>query len=185
MRSCTRILFLLGFALSAGAAKTDAQMGPIIDWITKLSGPGVIRFGPQYTLALGDRSTPEVSFAGLVGFKSRDGDAPDGSADLNMLSGQATLDLPVIRLSPTVHLLAIGGVAGHLFLGDDFDDFTTFSFPLQGAVRVRTRAVTLRLGLGINVFRFPGDAFSPLDVGVDRSSWEAAFGTQAALLFKL
>jgi len=102
-----------------------------------------------------------------------------------MLSGQATLDVPVVKISGSVHLLAIGGVAGHLFLGDDFDDFTTFSFPLQGAVRVRTRAVTLRAGLGWNVFRFPSDAFAPLDVGVARSSWEASFGTQLALLFKL
>ena len=127
-----------------------------------------------------------MSVSALFGFKSRDGDGPDGDASVNLLSGQTTLDVPVVVFSPNVSLLAVGGVAGHAFLGDDFDTFGTISFPLQGALRVRTGgSVTLRFGAGVNVIRFPGDAFDPIDVGVDRDSWEAAFGTQFAVLFRV
>ena len=33
---------LLGLMMVTGGARAEAQLGPVIDWITKLSGPGVI-----------------------------------------------------------------------------------------------------------------------------------------------
>ena len=122
----------------------------------------------------------------MYGFKVRDGDGPDGAAGLNTITGQVTLGVPIVSFSPDVSLLGIAGVAGHLFNGEGSDNFGVFSFPLQGAIRIRTGTrSTIRVGAGVNVFRFPDDAFEPLDVGVEPGDWEAAFGTQISFILDL
>lgn len=122
----------------------------------------------------------------MYGFRVRDGDGPDGDADLNMWSLQTTLGVPIFLISPDVAILGVAGVATHAFRGDGFDNFTAFSIPLQGALRIRTAgAVTFRIGGGVNLMRFPDDAFAPLNVGVDAGDWEIAPGAQISVEFDL
>jgi len=187
MKTFRSALILSGLGFAAGAPALDAQIGPILDWITRMSGPGVVRVGVQYSAALGGgQRAPAVSAAGLFGFKVRDGDGAQGDAGVNMLSLQTTLDVPIVFFSPDVALLGIVGIAGSRFSGDDFDNFNAISFPLKGAVRIRTGGpVSLLFGAGVNVFRFPSDAFAPIDVGVDQDAWEAAFTTNVAVLFRI
>lgn len=178
---------LVALLLGMGAQGAHAQIGAIVDWITKMSGPGVVRIGPQFTTALGGGArSPELSAAAMYGFKVRDGDGPDGAAGLTTITGQVTLGVPIVFLSPDVALLGVGGVAGHLFNGEGSDNFGVFSFPLQGAIRIRAGArSTIRVGAGVNLFRFPDDAFDGLDVGVEPGEWEAAFGTQVSFIIDI
>lgn len=187
MSSRRYLPILVCLLLGLGAQGVHAQWGAILDWITKMSGPGVVRIGPQFTTALGGADhSPELSAAGMVGFKVRDGDGPDGAAGLTTFSGQVTVGVPIVRVSSDVSLLGVAGVAGHLFNGEDSDSFGVFSIPLQGAIRIRTGGrSTLRVGAGVNFFRFPDDAFDPLDVGVEPGDWEAAFGTQVSFIVDL
>ncbi|MFV1987733.1 MAG: hypothetical protein ACC682_10645 [Gemmatimonadota bacterium] len=184
MRSWRKFPILLALLTGASAGSLDAQVGPIIDWITRLHGPGFVRVGAQFTTSVTGVDGPlELSVAGMYGFKSKDGSGPDGAADATMLSLQGTLDVRVVRVSKTLDLLAIGGIAGHSFSGDQFDSFGALSFPLQGVVRFKTGGTSqFRLGAGWNIFRFGDDAFDPIDVGVDRGTWEAVFGVHAVYI---
>ena len=187
MRSRRFLPALTLLLLGASASGAEAQLGPILDWITKMSGPGVARIGLQYSAPLSDGPRAlELSPAAMFGFKVSDGDGTDGDSGLGMLSGQVTLDVPVVLFSPEVALLAIGGLGGHVFMGDDFDNFSTISFPAMLGLRWRPAASwTFRIAGGVNVFRFGSDAFAPLDIGVPLDSCEAAPGIQTVFLFKL
>jgi hypothetical protein len=104
---------------------------------------------------------------------------------MQIWSAQGTLDAPLLTFSPRTDLVAVMGVAGHVFSGDDFDSFVTGSFPAQLALRIRPGSSTVKLGGGFNVFWFPDDAFDPLDVGVDTEGFEGAFGLWASFQFLL
>lgn len=187
MRRWRQVPVLLALLLALAPRGAEAQFGPILDWITKMSGPGVMRVGVQYTALIGrgDRAI-EVSTAGMYGFKVRDGTGEDGDAALNTWSLQTTVGVPIALLTPDIALLGLAGVAAHSFNGDDFDTFGALSIPLQGAFRIRaSQDVTFRVGAGVNFIKFPDDAFGDLDVGVDAGEWEASFGTQLSVIFRL
>lgn len=186
MRRWHHALFLSALMLGFGAQNADAQIGAILDWVIRLSGPGVARVGLQYVAPLGGGEyAPEVSFAGTYGFKVADGDGPDGDASLAMWSAQGTLGQPVKVFSSGVAIIASGGVAIHAFSGDDFDSFTAFSIPLQAIVRIPAgNSLSFRLGGGVNVFRFSDDAFDPLDIGVDQGAWDPSPAVQASVTFE-
>lgn len=187
MRTRARAALLACFTLLAATGGAQAQLGPVLDWISELSGPGFTRVGLMYSFPLGgDNSATEVSLAGMGGWKVS---SPEGSdavdRSMQIWSFQGTLDAPLLRFSRDVHLLAVLGFAGHVFSGDDFDSFVTGSFPAQVALRIRPGSSSFKLGAGFNIFWFPDDAFAPLDVGVDTAGFEGAFGLWAAYEFLL
>lgn len=184
MRSRRIVPILAVLSLAVFPVRAEAQIGPIIDWISKLSGPGVVRFGAEASFPVGggDRA-PSIGIAGMYGVKASDADGFDVADGLSMFTFQGTIDYPVVLISPSVAILAIGGVAGHSISGDAYDTFGAFSFPLMAAVRIETGTVgALRIGGGVNVFKFPDDAFLPLDVGVEPGAWEASPGLHMSFI---
>ncbi len=170
----------------AGAAPVHAQWGMVLDWINKLSGPGFVRAGPQFALAHGladNEGTLRVAAMGGWKVSAEEGSDADGTG-MGLFSLQATLEAPLAKLSPSVEVLGVIGIAGHLFTGGDFDNFTTFSFPAQAVLRIGVgRRAALRLGTGFNVFWFPDDAFQPLVVDVSTEGFEGAWGLTAGFEF--
>ncbi|MDX1578271.1 MAG: hypothetical protein R3266_07290 [Gemmatimonadota bacterium] len=171
--------------LLTGAAGTEAQLGPVLDWISEMSGPGYTRVGLQQSFGLrGDNAATDISVAAMYGWKVHSPEGTDAvDRDMRLWSVQGTVDAPLIRFSRDVHLLAVVGIAGHVFSGDDFDSFVTGSFPTQVALRIRPGSSSFKLGAGFNVFWFPDDAFDPLDVGVQEEGFEGAFGLWASYQF--
>lgn len=171
--------------LGAGGAPAAAQVGPIIDWISKLSGPGVGRFGLEATFPLGD--TPRslaISPAGMYGVNvGTDGDGPDTADGLGAWSGQATLDIPVYAKS-TFAILIRPGIGYSSFAGDNFETFGAFSIPLLATLRFGAGARgSFRIGGGVNFFSFPDDTFDPISVGTTPGEWEGSWGFHAGYIF--
>lgn len=188
MKTRIRVPLLAGFMLFAGAGGAEAQLGAVLDWISEMSGPGFTRVGLMYSLPLqGENSATDLSFAAMGGWKVHSPEGTDAvDRSMQLWSLQGTLDAPLLRFSDETHLLAVMGVAGHVFSGDDFDSFVTGSFPAQLALRIRPGSSSLfKVGAGFNVFWFPDDAFDPLDVGVDTEGFEGAFGLWASYQFLL
>lgn len=169
----------------------DAQ-GPIIDWIHRLSGPGIGRLGfaiplkenfptferPQPGL---DESSDSVKSRGsrlmltpMVGTKvsAREGSDAD-TASIWMGTVQLTLDAPFFKIGNGVEVRGVIGAAGHVWWGS-FDTFVNFSFPAQLVLRVPS-VKGLTIGTGFDIFWFPDDAFQPLDVNVQTDGFEGAW----------
>lgn len=187
MKTRIRAPLLACLMLVASTGAAEAQLGPILDWLSELSGPGFTRVGLVHSFGLrGDNSATELSFAAMGGWKVHSPEGTDAvDRDMQLWSLQGTLDAPLLTFSDQVHLLAVLGIAGHVFSGDDFDSFVTGSFPAQLALRISPGSSSIRIGAGFNVFWFPDDAFDPLDVGVDTEGFEGAFGLWASYQFLL
>lgn len=186
MRRIPRFAILVTVLLAGGAQGTSAQVGAILDWISRLSGPGIVRGGVEWAIPVTADEAVSITPAVMVGGKVRDGDGPDGDASLTMYSGQLTADVVLAgRAGPTAFLVS-AGVAGHRFTGSDFDNFNAFSVPAFVMLRqsLGARGHQIRLGVGMNVFRFGDTAFDPIDVGVEQGKWEASFGINMAFLLK-
>ncbi|MDX1396680.1 MAG: hypothetical protein R3195_20030 [Gemmatimonadota bacterium] len=186
MNAWKKIPIATALLLAGGVAPAAAQVGPIIDWISKLSGPGVGRFGLEATFPFGD--TPRslaVSPSGMYGANvGTDGDGPDTADGLGAWSGQATLDIPTIVFSPTLAILIRPGVGYSSFSGDNFETFGAFSIPLLATLRVGSGARgSFRIGFGWNFFSFPDDTFDPIEVGTEPGTWEGSFGMHASYIF--
>ncbi len=175
MRPWRTFPMLLALLLGASAGSLDAQIGPIIDWITGLSGPGVGRAGLQFTTPLQGRDGAlELSVAGMYGADVKDGSGRDGDTDLNLLSFRGTLDARLFRITPTIDVLAIGGIAGHSFTGTEFNSFGAVSFPLN---------LALRFGLGSGP-RLPGCVDHRfLDTSLSQDSSRRREAGEGALVF--
>jgi len=171
------------FTMSAGGLQ--AQVGPFIDWILQLSGPGFVRAGLEFTLA-GDPESGVLTIAPMAGIRvsAEPGSDADGS-NMQLFSLQATYRPTLARISSGVHLIGTVGAAGHVFAGEDIDSFTTVSFPVMLGLRFPIGEGAFRIGGGINLFYFPGDAFDPLSVNVVKDGWEGAATTTAGFELRL
>ncbi len=168
-----------------GAGGLQAQMGPFIDWIHKLSGPGFIRGGWDFTVA-GDPERGVLSIAPMAGIKvSAEPDSDADGSNMALFSLQATYRPSLARISDNVQLIGTIGVAGHVFTGEEIDRFATVSFPAMLGFRVPFDGGAFRIGGGINLFYFPGDAFDPLSVDVVKDGWEGALTSTVGFELRL
>jgi hypothetical protein len=187
MRRRRQLPILLALLMAAGTQVAEAQVGGILDWISRLSGPGILRAGVQYAIPVTDDGTVTISPAIMAGGKVRDGDGADGSASLAMYTGQVTVDVALLGRGKPTSLMISSGVAGHRFSGSAFEDFGSFSLPAFAIIRheFSPGGHQVRFGTGFNFFRFGSAAFDPIDVGVKKDEWEGAFGLNLAFLIKL
>lgn len=177
-------LALVLLALSIPTA-SEAQVGAVIDWINKLSGPGLIRVGPEVTLDLFDDESNRVALAPLFAVHVDDHDNPETEqADIGAFSVQGTLDSKLLDLGDSAELRSRFGFEVHRFWGE-FDSFWAPSFPFLVALRVPANDLAFRLGTGFNVFSFPDDAFAPFDVGVETDGFDAGWTVQLGVEYDL
>lgn len=175
-------LFVATFLCLSGVGRAEAQMGPILDWIHKLSGPGILQGGLTYSVGLtspAERVSPVVarlrfSLMGGSAIDKSEEVAPPGG-DILLATGQVMfeLDLAGGLVSPGL------GVSGHVFFGD-VDTFVKASIPLRVLVRPLRKQRVLR-GLMIApslhyFFEWDADDFQPLTVQVSRDGGEVSFG---------
>jgi hypothetical protein len=187
MRRLLQLPILVALLMLGGTQGAEAQIGGILDWISRLSGPGVLRGGIQYAIPVTNDGTLTISPAVMAGGKVRDGDGVDGSASLAMYTGQITVDVAVLGRGKPTSLMISSGAAGHWFSGSAFDNFGSFSIPAFAIIRhvFSPGGNQIRFGTGFNFFRFGSTAFDPIDVGVKKEEWEGAFGLNLAILIKL
>ena len=178
-------LFLAMLLCVTGVGKAEAQqrIGPILDWIYKLSGPGIMQAGltgsfPVWT-SPADRVNPVVarmrfSLMGGSAIDKSEEVAPPGG-DIFLVTGQVMIEFDLAGgvVSPGL------GVSGHVFFGD-VDTFVKPSIPLRLLVRPLRNTRFLRgLTIGPSLhyfFKWGADDFQPLTVQVSRDSGEVAWG---------
>ena len=185
-------LFVATFLCLTGVGKAEAQLGPIMDWIHKLSGPGILQGGLTYSAPVwtspADRVDPVVArirFSLMVGSaidKSEEVAPPGG--DIFLVTGQVMIEFDLAGgvVSPGL------GVSGHVFFGD-VDTFVKASIPLRLLVRPLRNTLFLK-GLMIApslhyFFKWDADDFQPLTVQVSRDSGEVAWGLLVGYEFVL
>jgi hypothetical protein len=170
----------------AGTGSLQAQVGAIIDWINKLSGPMVLRGGP--TLTVGGQAPDErlrVRTAFMYGFTfDRSGSVEPEGASIRMLSIQPMLEVTIHKY---VDLGA--GVSANYFFGDMGDSFWRPSFPIVASVRPSPKndhvlLSGLRVGGGVHIFpHFAQGDFDPLTVNVKYEGTEFSLTFFAATEF--
>jgi len=168
--------------LALGApSEAQGQWGVVLEWINKLSGPGLVRVGPELAIAHLDEDRNRVNVAPLFAIAVDDYDNPDTeAADITAFGIQATLESMLIGQVGGVELRSRIGFEVHNFSGE-FDSFWAPSFPMLLTLHFPAGSWAVELGTGFNIFKFPDDAFGPYDVGVDRSGFDAGWTLQAAI----
>jgi hypothetical protein len=167
------------FLCLTGVGRAEAQLGPILDWIHKLSGPGVLQGGLTYAAPLSplDKvAVPRLRFSLMGGSaidKSEEVAAPGGS--ILLVTGQVMLEVDLAG-----GLVAPGlGVSGHVFFGD-VDTFFKASFPLRVTFRPLKNTLVLKgLLVAPSLHFFPewgADDFQPLTVNVSRDGNDWTLG---------
>lgn len=188
-RSICSLVFATLLCL-AGARSADAQLGPILDWIHKLSGPGVMQAGLTYSAPLWTSPTGQVAarlrFSGMFGAaidKSEEVLPPGGDIFLGTGRVIFELDLAGGVVSPGA------GVMAHVFFGD-VDTFVKPAFiPARLLLHpLKKQPVLNGLTLGFNLYYYPKwgiDDFQPLVVMVERNSGEVTWGLLLAYEFEI
>ncbi len=186
-------LFVATFLCLSGVGRAEAQIGPILDWIHRLSGPGIMQAGltgsfPVWT-SPADRVNPVVArmrFSGMFGSaidKSEEVAPPGG--DILLATGQVILELDLAGgvVSPGV------GVMAHVFFGDVDTFVKPAIIPLRLVIRPFRKTSVLRgLTLGPSAYYYPkwgADDFQPLTVDVSRDSGEWTWGLLLSYEFGL
>ncbi len=177
MKKLIRHLFVVTFLCLSGVGRTEAQIGPILDWIHKLSGPGIIQGGLTYSVpltALHEMAHLRFSLMGGSAIdKSEEVAAPGG--DILLVTGQVMIEFDLAGgvVSPGL------GVSGHVFFGD-VDTFVKASIPLRLLVRpLRNQRILKGLMIAPSLhyfFKWDADDFQPLTVQVSRGSGEVTWG---------
>jgi len=178
-----RQILFFALAVTALGAPTEAQgqWGVVLDWVNKLSGPGLVRVGPEIAVAHLDEDRNRVNLAPLFTIAVDDhGNADTDAADISAFGIQATLESMLIGQAGGPELRSKLGFEMHRFSGE-FDSFWAPSFPMLVSVHVPVGSWAFEIGTGFNVFKFPDDAFSPHVVGVDTSGFDAGWTLQAAI----
>ncbi len=176
-------LFVATFLCFSGVGRAEAQMGAILDWIHKLSGPGIVQVGatysaPVWTSRAADRVNPVAArmrfslMGGSAIDKSEEVAAPGG--DIFLVSGQVMIELDLWGgvVSPGL------GVTGHVFFGD-IDTFFKPSFPFRVTLRPLKNTPLKGLLIAPSLhyfFEWDDDDFQPLTVEVSRDSGELTWG---------
>lgn len=178
MSATTRVAAALALACLAAPRPAAGQMGTIIDWINKLSGPGFVRAGLAIPLVGSEASS--LRLVPYYGLSWDEGDgAPEGAEQIAIFSGQLEGRTRLLTLGRAVDIDGSLGFAIHNFHGSgDFDSFWSPSFPALVALRPRFGGDrgAVWLGTGFHVFLpFPDDAFEGLGVDVSTDSIEATW----------
>ncbi len=177
--------------------EAQGGIGPILDWINKLSGPQFGGVGAQIYFPL--FGGPPLAPAGapaalnipvshgplrlrLTGSYRWSLDVTGST--INMVTGEAKLEYPFVF--GKVELAPVAGIALHRFSGD-VNSFGHYSFPLQGQLRFPVgSSVLVRTGLGFHLFpKFETTDFAPLTVDVSRTRAEWVFGVFLGLDFEI
>lgn len=168
---------LLSLALPAPA---EAQVKEIIEWINGLSGPGLVRTGPEISLvALDDRN--HIALAALIALVVDDrGNPATDDADIGAFGVKGILESTLLGEGGPVELRSRLGVEIHRFWGE-FDSFWAPSFPATASLHFPLNRWALRVGTGFNIFDFPDDAFAPFDTGVATEGFDAGWMLQLAV----
>lgn len=188
MTRASRTLWMTVAFLLVGASAAPAQeLGAILEWINKLSGPPFGGVGASFSVPLPghENRDPYLRYRldGILHFSYDEADAVDpDDASIRMLTLRNTVAFPV-RYLPLDFAV---GVGLHRFSGSDFDAFWHWSVPVQAQLRAPlSSAATLRFGPSLNVFpAFDDDDFEPLTVDVSREGAEAVLGFFLGLDFR-
>ncbi|MCH7563730.1 MAG: hypothetical protein IH968_07890 [Gemmatimonadetes bacterium] len=175
---CTVVIALIGLT---GAHSLEAQgVRGVMDWIMKMSGPGLRGWGVSVWLPVGEAAgepagEPPARLRGSIAWRdsgsSDDAVSPAGS-QINITTYQATLEFP---LRAPVDWLKVGvgvGIARHDF-GGDADEFTKMSLPFYAYFGIPiTPWLDGVLELGAHYFMpFDFTDFAPLTVDVARDGF--------------
>lgn len=172
--------WLAGLFLLVGASTTSAQdLGAILDWINKLSGPQFWGVGASLSTPLPGHEDRDPFFRyrldGIwhMSYDEAEEVEPD-DADIRMFTLRNTVQFPV-RYLPLDFAV---GLSLHRFSGPDFDAFWHYSVPVQAQLRVAlSETAVLRFGPSLDVFpAFDDEDFLPVVVDVSRDDAEAVIG---------
>lgn len=174
-------LFVATLLCLTGVGKAEAQFGAIMDWIHKLSGPGILQGGLTYSVGLtspAERVSPVVarlrfSLMGGSAIDKSEEVAPPGG-DILLVTGQVMIEFDLAGgvVSPGL------GLSGHVFFGD-VDTFFKPSFPFRVTLRPLKNTPLKGLLVAPSLHYFPewdADDFQPLTVQVSRDGGEVTFG---------
>lgn len=168
-------LFLLGSASAASAQ----ELGAILDWINKLSGPQFVGVGASFSTPLHGRENGDrpirYRLDGILHFSYDEAEEVDpDDASIRMITLRNMVQFPV-RYLPLDFAV---GLSLHRFSGTDFDAFWHWSVPIQAQVRATLwPGATLRFGPSVDLFpAFDDEDFLPLVVDVDRDDGEPGLG---------
>jgi hypothetical protein len=169
----------LALAALGVPSEGQAQLGVVLEWVNKLSGPGLLRVAPELAIARVDARN-RVNLAPMFTIFVEDhGNADTDAADIGAFGIQGTLESTLIGEPGAVELRSRIGFEVHRFSGE-FDSFWAPSFPMLVALHVPAFGGAVKIGTGFNVFSFPGDAFAPYDVGIETDGFDAGWTVQVA-----
>lgn len=200
-------LFVATFLCLSGVGRAEAQLGPILDWIYKLSGPGIMQAGltgsfPVWTstaVAESNRGqfldfqvdpvNPVVArlrLSGMFGsaIDKSEAVAPPGG-DIFLVTGQVILELDLAGGVVTTGV----GVMAHVFFGDVDTFVKPAIIPARLLIRpFRKKSVLKGLTFGPSAYYYPkwsADDFEPLTVVVSETSGEWTWGLLLSYEFGL
>lgn len=184
MKRLIRSILLVGLVVVGGAERLPAQdLGAILDWLHKLSGPRFVGAGLTGSVAPAGDSGIRLRLTGVYRTSiSESGEVTPDDANITMLSLQPAVEFPVLGIPIDFGV----GVALHRF-GGDAEGFWHYSVPVYVQFRPRnTRRVAPLLGVGVHVFpRFEPSDFAPLVVTVSRQDAEAVLHLFGGVTIKL
>lgn len=176
-------LMLVGLLMLGGARGLPAQdLGPILDWIHKLSGPPFVGAGLTGSITVGQEPRFLLRLTGVYRTSVSESDAVDpDDANITMITLQPTVELPLETIPFDFGI----GVALHRF-GGDADGFWHYSVPVLVQWRPRNASRLIpRIGLALHVFpEFDATDFAPLTVDVSRDGAEAVLQSFVSLAIR-
>ena len=172
---------LRGATLAAVLSVTTVQtgqaqgIGPLLDWIHKLSGPQLWGGGLSVYTPVTPSKENSVRFriSGIyrTSYDETEEIDPD-DASVQMITLRPVFEIPLGSLPFDLG----AGFALHRFQGDDFQSFWHWSVPLQAQFRTGGLA-HFRLGVSVDIYpRFDANDFAPLVVNVSTEKAEAVLG---------
>ena len=181
---------------SVQGVEAQGGIGPILDWINKLTGPQFGGVGAQiyFPFRWDGEPLPRPSAPGEIPFdhgplRLRLTGSYGWSMDvtgstIKMATGEVKLEYPVSF--GQVELAPVGGYARHRFFGD-VDLFGHQSWSLEGQLRFPVGSpVLLRISVGAHFFpRFEATDFEPLTIDVSRTEGETVLGVLVGFDFEI
>lgn len=171
MKRLIQIVWLAGLGLVCVTGKLSAQVGAILDWLHKLSGPGFVGLGLTGAYETKGQAQIRLRLTGVFRTSvSESGEVTPPDANITMLTFQPAVEFPLQQIPFDFGV----GIALHYF-GGDADEFWHYSVPIYAQFRPRNQnRVIPVVGLGIQVFpKFDATDFAPLTVNVSRDDAEA------------
>ena len=165
---------LVGLLVLGGAGKLAAQdldLGGILDWLHKLSGPRFVGAGLTAVYTIPGEAGIRLRLSGVYRTSiSESGEVTPADANITMITVQPAVEFPVQKIPIDFGV----GFALHRF-GGDAAGFWHYSVPIYAQFRPRgPRRVTPLLGIGIHIFpKFNATDFAPLTFTVSRTNTDA------------